>query len=397
MVTLLRRLFIREYEKVENDKVRTAHGKLAAWFGIVTNLIIAGMKLTIAVLLASQSNWVLPMALVGDAANNFSDMGSSIVTLIGFKMSAKPADKEHPFGHQRIEYIAGLIVSIIVVIVAVQLFRDSLTKIIGNSQSSYDLLSIVILGISVVLKLIQCYVYRSLGKLIDSLPLKATSIDSFTDSIATTFIMVSGILSLTLQWNFLDGYMGVAVSLFVAYSGIRMMKETANPLIGEAIDRDFVDKIKNDVKKHPEVKGIHDFLCHTYGPTKYFVSFHAEVDQDQKMTDIHDVIDNIEEEIRKKYGCEVTIHMDPIAIGDPEVDALKAEVEDELKSISPELKPHDFRIVKGQTHTNIIFDVMIPYEDKITEPMVRTHLQRRFEKRETKYYFVIHFDRPFSA
>lgn len=395
MVTLLRRLFIRDYEKVENDKVRTAHGKLAAWFGIVTNLLIAGMKLAIAILLASQSNWIFPMALIGDAANNFSDMGTSIVTLIGFKMSSKPADKEHPFGHQRIEYIAGLIVSIIVVVLAVQLFRDSITKIFANSQTAYDLLSVIILGVSIVLKLIQCYVYRKLGKLINSLPLKATSIDSFTDSIATTFIMVSGILSLTLHWDFLDGYMGTAVSLFVAYSGIKMMKETANPLIGEAVDKDFVDKVKAEVKKYPEVIGIHDFLCHAYGPTKYFVTFHAEVDQNQKMTEIHDVIDNIEDDIRKKFGCEVTIHMDPIAVGDPEVDALKAEVEDELKSIAPELKPHDFRIVKGQTHTNIIFDVVIPYEDAITEPMVRTHLQRRFEKRATKYYFVIHFDRPF--
>lgn len=397
MVTWLRRLFVKNYEKVDDERVRAAHGKLAAWFGIITNFIIAGMKLTIAIILWAQSSWsILPMALVADAVNNFSDMGTSVVTLIGFKMASKPADKEHPFGHERIEYIAGLIVSIIVVVLAVELFRDSLNKVIAGTKTSYDILALVILGVSILLKLFQSYVNRGLGKAINSLPLKATALDSFTDSIATTFILISGILSITPGWDFLDGYMGLAVSLFVAYSGIKMMKETMDPLIGEATDKDYVEKIVKDVMAHPEIKGVHDVLCHSYGPTKYFVSLHAEVDQDQKLTDIHDVIDNVEEEIHKKYGCDITIHMDPIAVGDPVVDALKAEVKDELASISKDLMFHDFRIVKGPTHTNIIFDVVLPFDDNITEPMVRTHLQRRFENRDTQYHFVIHFDRPFT-
>jgi cation diffusion facilitator family transporter len=396
MVTWLRKLFVKDYEKVDQERVRAAHGKLAAWFGIITNFLIAGMKLTVAIILAAQDNWVFPMALIADAVNNFSDMGSSIVTLVGFKMASKPADKEHPFGHERIEYIAGLIVALIVVVLAIELFRDSLTKVIGNTTTNYDIIAIIILGVSVLLKLFQSYVNRGIGKAIDSLPLKATALDSFTDAIATTLIMVSAILSLTMGWNFLDGYMGIAVSLFVAYSGIRMMKETMGPLIGEAQDKDFVNKIVHDVMSHPEIKGVHDVLCHSYGPTKYFVSLHAEVDQNQKLNEIHDVIDNVEEEIKKKYGCDITIHMDPIAVGDPIVDALKAEVGDELKSISTELKFHDFRIVKGPTHTNIIFDVVLPFDQNITEPMVRTHLQRRFENRDTQYKFVIHFDRPFT-
>jgi cation diffusion facilitator family transporter len=396
MVTWLRKLFVKDYEKVDQERVRAAHGKLAAWFGIITNFLIAGMKLTVAIILAAQDNWVFPMALIADAVNNFSDMGSSIVTLVGFKMASKPADKEHPFGHERIEYIAGLIVALIVVVLAIELFRDSLTKVIGNTTTNYDIIAIIILGVSVLLKLFQSYVNRGIGKAIDSLPLKATALDSFTDAIATTLIMVSAILSLTMGWNFLDGYMGIAVSLFVAYSGIRMMKETMGPLIGEAQDKDFVNKIVHDVMSHPEIKGVHDVLCHSYGPTKYFVSLHAEVDQNQKLNEIHDVIDNVEEEIKKKYGCDITIHMDPIAVGDPIVDALKAEVGDELKSISAELKFHDFRIVKGPTHTNIIFDVVLPFDQNITEPMVRTHLQRRFENRDTQYKFVIHFDRPFT-
>ncbi|OPZ24563.1 MAG: Ferrous-iron efflux pump FieF [bacterium ADurb.BinA186] len=396
MVTWLRKLFVKDYEKVDLERVRASHGKLAAWFGIITNFLIAGMKLAIAIILAAQDNWVFPMALIADSVNNFSDMGTSLVTLVGFKMASKPADKEHPFGHERIEYIAGLIVAMIVVVLAVELFRDSLTKIIDQATTTYDLLAIIILGVSIVLKLFQSYVNRGLGKAINSLPLKATAVDSFTDSIATTLILISAILSKTMGWNFLDGYMGVAVSLFVAYSGIRMMKETMGPLIGEAQDKDFVNKIVHDVMSHPEIKGVHDVLCHSYGPTKYFVSLHAEVDQNQKLTEIHDVIDNVEEEIKKKYGCDITIHMDPIAVGDPIVDALKAEVKDELQSISTELKFHDFRIVKGPTHTNIIFDVVLPFDQNITEPMVRTHLQRRFENRDTQYKFVIHFDRPFT-
>ena len=208
------------------------HGKLAAWFGIITNFIIAGMKLTIAIILWAQSSWnILPMALLADAVNNFSDMGTSVVTLIGFKMASKPADKEHPFGHERIEYIAGLIVSIIVVVLAVELFRDSLNKVIAGTKTSYDILALVILGVSILLKLFQSYVNRGLGKAINSLPLKATALDSFTDSIATTFILISGILSITPGWDFLDGYMGLAVSLFVAYSGIKMMKETMRTLL----------------------------------------------------------------------------------------------------------------------------------------------------------------------
>lgn len=397
MVTWLRRLFVKNYEKTSDEKVRVAHGKLAAIFGICTNGLIVALKLTAAFILAANNHWLFPVALIADAVNNISDAASSVVTLVGFKMSSKPADKEHPFGHQRIEYITGLIVAIVVVILAVELFRDSLTKVIGQETMNYDLLSIIILAVSILLKLFQGYVYLGLAKAIDSIPLKATSVDSLTDVLATSLILICAVISYCVpSINYLDGYFGIAVSLFVAYSGIKMMKEASNPLIGEAADKGFVDKIVEDVLKHKEIKGVHDVICHSYGPTKYFVSLHAEVDQNDKITEIHDVIDNIEEEVRKKYHCEITIHMDPIAIGDPEVDLLKKEVEEELKSISTELRFHDFRIVKGKTHTNIIFDIVLPYDSKIKESSIRTHLQRRFEKRKTKYYFVIHFDRPFT-
>jgi len=405
MVTFLRKLFIKNYENVNDEHVRMEHGRLAAWFGIISNLILVAMKLTVAFIIAGRLASVsssgatilslLPMALVGDAINNLSDMASSIVTLVGFKISSKPADKEHPFGHERIEYIAGLVVSSIVIILAVELFRDSLEKIIAESRVTYDLITIIILAVSVLIKLLQAYFNYGMGKAINSEALKATALDSTTDSIATFSVMISGILSLYVGWDFLDGYMGIVVALFVLYSGIKMVKSTADPLIGESNNKEIEFEVVHDVLSHKDVKGVHDVIVHSYGPTKYFVSLHAEVDQNMAMVDAHDIIDNIEEEIRHKYHVEITIHMDPIAVGDPEVDKLKAEVKDELRAIAHDLTFHDFRVVKGPTHTNVIFDVVLPYDEKITEQLILQRLQDHFSGRPTKYYFVIHFDRPF--
>lgn len=406
MVTLLRRLFIKNYENVGDEHVRMQHGKLAAWFGIVSNLILVAMKLTVAFLVAASAlkastvagatiMSLLPMALVGDAINNLSDMASSIVTLVGFKISGKPADKEHPFGHERIEYIAGLVVSAIVIVLAIELFRDSLEKVIANTRVTYDWLTIGILGASVLIKLMQAYFNHGMGKAINSEALKATALDSTTDSIATFSVMISGILGLTLGWDFLDGYMGIVVALFVLYSGIKMVKSTADPLIGEGNNKGIVDEVLKVVIAHKEIKGVHDVIVHSYGPTKYFVSLHAEVDQKMSIVDAHDIIDNIEEEVRHRFHVEITIHMDPIAVGDPEVDELKKEVREKLQAISSDLQFHDFRVVKGPTHTNIIFDVVLPYDEKITEELIVKELEAHFAGRAVKYYFVIHFDRPF--
>jgi cation diffusion facilitator family transporter len=396
MVTLLRRLFIKDYTNVNEESVRAAHGKLAAIFGIVSNFILVALKLTAAFIIASSSvPWVLPMALVGDAVNNLSDMTSSLVTLIGFKISAKPADKEHPFGHERIEYIAGLIVSVVVIVVAVQLFRDSLEKVIADTRVSYDLLTVIILGVSVLLKLLQSYVNRGIGKAINSGSLIATSLDSFTDAIATFSIMVSGILCLTLGWDFLDGYMGILVSLFVLYSGVKMIRETADPLIGEKGNTAIVEEVVKDVKSHKEILGVHDVICHSYGPTKYFVSLHAEIDENMKMLDAHDVIDDIENEIKKDHHVDITIHMDPVAVGDPLTDELKKEVAGILSSLASDIQFHDFRIVNGPTHVNVIFDVLMPYGEKVKDQDVIDALNKHFEKDEKPKHFVLTFDHPY--
>jgi len=407
MITLLRRLFIKDYQNVNDEAIRVKHGKVAAIFGIVSNLTLVAMKITTAFLIAASAfsastltdktlSAFLPMALIADAINNLADMASSLVTLIGFKVSSKPADKEHPFGHERIEYIAGLVVSTIVLVLAVELFRDSLTKVISHETVDYDIPAVIVLGVAVFIKLLQSYVNRGMGKAISSEALKATALDSFTDAIATFSIMVSGILSLTLQWNFLDGYMGIVVSLFVGYSGIKMIKDTADPLIGESTSNTALESsIVEDVKSHPGILGVHDVLCHSYGPTKYFVSLHAEINERTPMLDAHDLIDNIEREIKHKYHCDITIHMDPIAVGDKLTDEIHEEVNGVLQGISKDLKIHDFRIVTGATHINVIFDVLLPYDEKVTQEVIMEVLEDHFKGQTPQRFFVVTFDRPF--
>jgi cation diffusion facilitator family transporter len=408
MITLLRRLFIKDYTNVGEESIRVKHGKVAAIFGIISNLLLVTMKIVAAVLIATSAynastaadkmfTAFLPVALIADAINNLSDMASSLVTLIGFKISAKPADKEHPFGHERIEYIAGLVVSTIVLVLAVELFRDSLTKIISHETVEYDLTAVIVLGVAVLMKLMQSYVNKGMGKAISSEALQATALDSFTDAIATCAIMISGILCLipSLHWNFLDGYMGIIVSLFVGYSGIKMIKETADPLIGEQGNQELVESIVKDVKSHPGILGCHDILCHSYGPTKYFVSLHAEIDQNTPMLEAHDLIDDIEREIKHKYHCDITIHMDPVAVGDKLTDEISAEVKGVLLGISPDLKYHDFRIVVGPTHINVIFDVLLPYDEKVTQDLIMKTLEEHFKGQKPERFFVVTFDRPY--
>lgn len=394
MVTLLRRLFIKDYQNVGQEKVRLSHGRVAAIFGIITNAILVALKLSAALILAANSGWVFSMALIGDSINNIGDIASSVVTLVGFHLAAKPADKEHPYGHERIEYIAALIVSMIVVAAAIELMVSSIKGAINGASTDYDLFSLIILGVSILLKLFQGYVNFGMGKAISSVALKATAIDSLTDSIATTVVLICALLARFFGWGFLDSYTGIAVALFILYSGISSIKEASNPLIGEPASREFETQIVREVRSRPEVLGVHDVLCHAYGPTKYFVSLHAEVDASSDLMSIHDVIDNIEDDIRSKYGCEITIHIDPIQVGNPEVDEAKKEVEEVLRKLDPELSIHDFRMVKGETHSNLIFDCVIPYQKKqLTGKDIRNWLSAHFGE---KYNFVIRFDRPYD-
>lgn len=395
MITFLRKTFIKDYQNIHDPKVREKHGILSSVFGIVTNFILVALKLTAAIVMAIPTG-LFSVAIIADAVNNLTDMASSVVNLVGFKAASRPADADHPFGHGRIEYIAGLIVSMLVVLVAFELFQSSIEKAIAGTTQSYDILAMVILGVSILLKLFQGYFNYAMGKTIDSPSLKATAVDSLGDSLATAAVLVSAVLTYTMGWGFLDAYLGMAVSVFVFVAGIRMIIDTSKPLVGEAAKKNYVQEIVSYALSHPGIKGVHDLLVHSYGPNKSFISFHAEIDSKTPMMEAHDMIDNLEEDIRKKFSCEVSIHMDPILIGDEATDQAKAKCVAILKALDEKITIHDFRLVSGPTHMNLIFDILVPFESDVTLEKAIEALKKGFENNVPKANFVVRLDRPFD-
>ena len=394
MITLLRKIFIKNYENINAPKVREAHGTLASALGITINLILILLKITAAILVFSQSG-VLSAALLADALNNVSDVATSFVSLFAFKIAGKPADKDHPYGHERVEYIAGLIISTIVLMLGATLLQESITKVIDGTLVDYDLFTLIVLGISILLKIGQGFLYRGFGKVIHSESLKASALDSWSDSLSTLLILISGILAYTLKWNFLDGYMGIVASLFLIISDIKMLKDTASPLIGNPMKKEVVEEILQEVKKNPKILGIHDLLLHDYGPTKQFVSFHAEIDSKMDFLDAHEMIDDLEEKLNKKYNLNVSIHMDPILIGDKETEEIKNEVLNILAKLDSSLRIHDFRIVSSKGHVNVLFDIVLPYECKLSQQEILSLFNSAFANREKRYFFKITFDTPY--
>lgn len=394
MVNVLRKLFIKDHQHLNDPKVRLAHGRLAAWLGILTNTVLFALKLGFGLA-------VMSIAIIGDAINNLSDLASSSVTLIGFWMANKPADKKHPFGHQRIEYIAGLIVSFIILALAVLLFSQSIEKIIANDILTFDdtfIGAMIILGIAVIFKLLQALFNFRLARLISSVTLKATAVDSLTDAIATSLLLICSLLSYFLQWNNIDGYVGLLMSVFILISGIKMIKETSSPLIGEAAQGQRVKEIVKAIEAYPGVLGTHDLVAHNYGPTKMFMTIHIEVDARVNVLESHELLDDIEAGIKSRFDVELTCHMDPIDIGNPKTVRLRKKAEDVLKEISKDLSMHDFRVVHGKKHTNVLFDVVVPYGsiwDKDQNILVKAFLQAMNEGEKQKINVIIHYDHPF--
>lgn len=388
MVKLLRKIFIKNYQNTKDPKIRTKHGYLASGIGIVTNLILFVIKLLIGIL-------SLSISIISDAINNLTDMASSFVNLFGFKLASKPADKEHPFGHERIEYIAGLIVSFIILIIAGILGYNSVLKIIEGGSSDFSYLTFIILGISILLKLLQGYCYFGIGKAINSVSLKASFQDSIGDVISTSVVLIAAIIEFIFPSVKLDGYMGAAVSLFIIAMGIKMVIETSNPLIGTTPDKEFISQILADIRSYEGVLGIHDVISHSYGPTKIFVSVHVEVDANVNVLVSHDLIDNIENEIGKKYNILLIIHLDPIITDSKEVNDLKEITSKILKEKSELITFHDFRVVFGQSHTNILFDIVLPYSLKIDDEEIINYTNKRFKEINENYFLIIKIDREF--
>lgn len=397
MVTLLRRLFIRNYRNVRDEKVRIAHGVLAAWFGLISNFLLVAMKLTAAFLLAAKSNWqVFSIALLADAMNNVSDMASCLVTLFSFRLSSKRPDQEHPFGHQRIEYIAALIVSILVLFVGVEFLRESITKIVEGTLVDYDVLTLTFLGISILIKILQGYVYLALAKCIQSLALKAQGVDALMDVLTTALVLVSAIFAISpLHWNFLDAWIGLAVSLFIIYEGIAMIKEASDPLIGEPNNEALSQEIQKKVLSHQQVLGVHDFIIHSYGASNQFVTFDVEVNQSLSLVAAHELIDSIEREIRHDFRVQVSIHVDPVEVGNPIYDTYKARALAIVQSIDDKASIHDFQIQKGPDFSTISFDVLLPYMDENKREEIADAVIKEFQKIDSKYHFSIQFDHPY--
>lgn len=390
MINFLRRIFIKDYKNVDDEKVREKHGKLASIVGIISNLLLFGFKMLIGIISGS-------VAIIADSINNLSDSSSSLISLIGFRLSAKPADKEHPYGHQRIEYIAGFMVSMVVIFVGFQLGYASINKIINNEKITVNLFTIIILGISILVKVWQAFFYVKVGNLIKSLTLKVTAMDSRNDVITTITILIGCIITYfvpNIPFS-LDGVLGVFVSIFILISGIKMIKDTVDPLIGVSPDFKLVSEIIKDIESHELVLGIHDVEFHSYGPSKFFMTAHVEVSQDEPILKAHDIIDNIESEISSKYGVTLTIHMDPIDNKSSLVVNLKEEILSVLRQMDENISIHDFRIVKGQTHTNLIFDVLLPINCQIPQEEIIANLKEKINVKKRKYNFVIGFDRDF--
>lgn len=356
MLNLLIKLFIKDKGSINNFKVRESYGKLAGITGIATNSLLFLLKITAGLFFHS-------IAIIADAINNLSDSGSSVVTLAGFKISGKPADAEHPYGHRRMEYIAGLTVSLIILALGIELIKSSAEKIIHPQNTQFSVISLAVLVVSVLIKIWQSLFYRKIGKIINSVTLLATSIDSRNDVAATSAILLALIVTKLTGFD-LDGYMGIAVALFIMASGVKLVIETINPLLGTAPTRELVDKIYNKIISYDYVIGLHDLTVHSYGAGKCFASVHCEVPAEHDILISHDVIDNIERDFLKDDGIHMVIHLDPVVTGDEKTNNLKAEVEKLIRSISPEISMHDFRVVWGISHSNLIFDVVSPFDSR---------------------------------
>ena len=386
MTQLLIRWFVPDADLTQDAGVRQRYGRLAGGVGIAMNLLLFAIKLLAGLLTAS-------VAVLADAFNNLSDAGTSVVTLAGFYLAGQEADEEHPFGHGRMEYLAGLIVALAILLVGFELGKSSVEKILHPEPVSFSLLSVGILALAVLLKLWLFCFNRALGEKIASAAMRATATDSLMDAIATAVVLVSTLVGWQFRVN-IDGWVGVLVALFIFKAGWEAAKETLDPLLGRPMDPELAADIDRLVLDHPYILGIHDLVYHDYGPGRAMMSFHAEVPADGDLLAVHDVIDHIERELKERNGIETVIHMDPI-VQDESTEALRVQVEQLAKEMDGRLTVHDFRITAGPIHTNLLFDVVVPYGFSMTDAQVKKNLSERVRALSEKYYAVIEVDRPY--
>ncbi len=388
MITLLSKVFIKNRNDVHDPSVRQAYGMLCSIVGIIFNILLFAGKFTAGTLTGS-------VAVTADAFNNLSDAGSSIITLIGFNFAGHEPDTEHPFGHGRIEYLAGLMVSLLIIIMGFELAKSSVAKLIHPSAVDTSALAFIILAASILVKSYMFFYNSSTGKKIDSAAMKATAMDSFSDSIATAVVLVSMIITKFTGVN-IDAAGGIAVSLFILRTGFLAARDTLNPLLGQPPTKEFVEQVLDIVLAHKEIVGTHDLVVHDYGPGRVMISLHAEVPGNGDIFELHDVIDCAENELHDRLGCEAVIHMDPIAVDDEAVSCMKERVMVLVREIDPKITIHDFRMVQGPTHTNLVFDMVVPPKFRMPGHQVKEIMEQKVRgMQDGNYYAVIKIDQMY--
>ena len=377
----------------KTPETRQKCGKAAGIIGIISNIILFALKLIIGI--ASSS-----IAITADAINNISDAGSAVITLIGFKLSEKPADDKHPYGHARMEYLTGFIVSLIITVLGVQFLKDSVMSIIEKSTSEYSNTAIVVLVLAIIVKLWQSSFYRAVGKHIDSGSLIATAADSRNDVISTSAVLVGAVVSRVFDIS-LDGFLGLFIAVFIIYSGIKLIMETADPILGVAPDDDFVNEISEKILSYDGIIGIHDLIIHNYGEGRCFASVHCEVPANEDILKSHDIIDNIEFDFRHNMGIQLVIHMDPVVTDDENVNALKKAITEIVADVSKEIRApismHDFRVVFGKTHTNLIFDIVLNHSCKTDSRVICDMIETKVKEISPEYNAVINVDSNYTT
>lgn len=387
MITLLSRLFIKNRGDTTDEKVRRAYGVLCSFTGIGINLVLFALKYIAGVLTGA-------ISITADAFNNLSDAGSSVITLIGFRISGAAPDREHPFGHGRAEYLAGLLVSIVIIVVGVELGRSSIGKILSPEPVDASITAFLILAVSILAKLYMFAYNRALGKKLNAPAMKATALDSLCDAVSTAVVLASVLVARFWGIN-VDGWCGCAVALFILYTGFSAARDTVGPLLGQPPEPAFVRQIEELVLSHEEIVGIHDLVVHDYGPGRVMISLHAEVPDTGDLNVLHDAVDIAERELQEKLGCAAVIHMDPVAVGDKRTDALRAEASMAAREIDPQMTVHDFRIVTGPTHTNLIFDVVAPQKKELSDEEIKRRLAQSLTRDHPERYCVITVDRSY--
>ena len=390
LIQLLIRTFVKNYKSTADRAVRTAYGNLACIVSVVCNLLLAGGKIAVGVLTGS-------VAITADGMNNLSDASSNVVSLVGFKLGARPADSEHPYGHARYEYLAGLAVSVMILVIGVELLKESFAKVLHPTEVAFSWLMVAVLVASILVKLWMSRLNRQIGTAIDSETLLATAADARNDVITTAAVLAATILTKLTGFVRIDGLMGIGVAAFILYSGAMLVKDTINPLLGAAPDSDLVEHIEKKALSYPGVLGVHDLMVHDYGPGHQFASLHIEFPAEADPLEAHDIIDNIEREFMEKDRLQVTIHYDPIVTSDAAVGVLRSRLMEKARQMDPRLSVHDLRIVPGDSHTNVLFDLVFPAGYTGDKDARLAEMCNFVKEQDPKYCCVIKVEQSYAS